>query len=84
MPIDQQRGYFGEVQRVVIELKLDHNNLQATIEQGVQQVAEYADSYNAPEAHLIIFNRDPEISWDDKIWHQGESYRQRTIEVWGC
>ena len=27
---------------------------------------EYADKCNAEEAHLIIFNRDPEIPWDKK------------------
>jgi len=83
-PIDPDQGYFGEVQRVIIELKILHNSLDTTIEKGVEQSVEYADSYNAAEVHLIIFNRNPEIRWDDEIWSRQISYQQREVGVWGC
>ena len=89
-PIDPEQGYFGEVQRIIIELKIHHkkHKLETIITEGLQQTAEYADKQSANEAHLIIFNRDKEISWDEKIWQDNKTYRvgnqQRDIGVWGC
>jgi len=78
------------VQRIIIELKIHHkkHKLETIITEGLQQTAEYADKQSANEAHLIIFNRDKEISWDEKIWQDNKTYRvgnqQRDIGVWGC
>lgn len=72
------------MQRIVIELKILRNALDATIEKGLQQTADYADKMGASEAHLVIFNRDPKTSWDDKIWQQELEYQRRVIGVWGC
>jgi len=89
-PIDPEHGFFGEIQRIIIELKIHHKKqkLESIIEQGIKQTAEYADKFNAKEAHLIIFNRDKEISWDNKIWHKNKTYetdnQQKEIGVWGC
>ena len=58
-PLDQERGFFGkEIQRVVIETKILYSNLEQTIQKGLEQTLEYADSVGADESHLIIFNRD--------------------------
>jgi len=89
-PIDSEQGYFGEVQRIIIELKIHHKKykLETIIEQGLKQTAEYADKFNAKEAHLIIFNRNKETSWEEKIWGKSKNYQtdnqQREIGVWGC
>lgn len=89
-PIDSEQGYFGEVQRIIIELKIQHKKykLETIIEDGLKQTAEYADKFNAKEAHLIIFNRNKDISWDEKIWQKNKIYQtekqQREIGVWGC
>ena len=89
-PIDTEQGYFGKVQRIVIELKIHHKKqkLQTIITKGLKQTAEYADKFNADEAHLIIFNRDKDLSWDKKIWHEQQTYQTnaqlREIGVWGC
>jgi len=55
-PVDPEQGYFGEVQRIIIELKIHHkkHKLETIIDQGLKQTAEYADKLNAKEAHLII------------------------------
>jgi hypothetical protein len=37
----------------------------------------------ADEAHLVIFDRDPESSWETKIWHAERSHADRRIGVWG-
>jgi len=81
-PINSEEGLYGEIQRIIIELKIHHKKqkLESIIEQGIEQSAAYADKFNAQETHLIIFNRDPEVSWDDKIWQKTE----KGIMVWGC
>jgi hypothetical protein len=50
----------------------------------LEQTAAYADAYKADEAHLVIFNRDPDVGWDKKIWRQNRQCANRTIEVWGA
>lgn len=72
------------MQRVVIELKIQRGNLDTLLAEALKQTYEYADKVNADETHIVIFNRDPEVSWNDKIWRRQETYVGRTIEVWGC
>jgi hypothetical protein len=81
-PINSEEGLYGEIQRIIIELKIHHKKqkLESIIEQGIEQSVAYADKLNAQETHLIIFNRDSEVSWDDKIWQKTE----KGIMVWGC
>jgi hypothetical protein len=78
------------IQRAVIELKVLHKSLAATLADGLAQTWEYADRCHADEAHLVIFDRDPDKSWDAKIFRREEIYRgsveQPTafpITVWG-
>ncbi len=82
-PTDEQTGFLGEVQRIVLELKIQYGSLATTLATGLRQTADYAAQCGADTAHLLIFNRRPEVSWDDKIWHQARSQDQRRIEVWG-
>ncbi|MEZ5535434.1 MAG: AAA-like domain-containing protein [Thiolinea sp.] len=83
-PLDKEKGYYGEVQRVVLELKILHNSLDKTITDGVRQVADYARRCGSEEAYLLIFNRDPAVSWDDKIWHKPDyQYDGLPVSVWG-
>ena len=82
-PVDEEKGYYGEIQRIVLELKILYKSLEATISEGVEQTAGYADQCGAAEAHLIIFDRRPEVAWDDKIWHRQESWQGRRLGVWG-
>ncbi len=83
-PLDKQKGYYGEVQRVVLELKILYGSLDKTISDGVQQVADYARRCGSEEAYLIIFNRDPAVSWDEKVWHQaGFQDGDLPVSVWG-
>lgn len=35
---------------------------------GLEQTAGYANQCGVDEAHLIIFDRRPEVDWDDKTW----------------
>lgn len=73
----------GQVQRAVIELKLLVKTLEATLAEGLAQTWDYADRCNAEESHLIIFDRRPAKSWEEKIFRRTEVYEGRTITVWG-
>jgi len=84
-PVDAEAGFHGEVQRIVIELKILYSNLDKTIVDGVEQVANYAQQCGATETHLLIFNRDPEQHWDEKIWRRDcVSVAGLEVSVWGA
>jgi hypothetical protein len=73
----------GGVQKVVLELKLVYGSLDHTIEQGLSQISEYMERCGTMEGHLLIFDRDPEKSWDKKIFIREESFQGRAIKIWG-
>ncbi len=83
-PLDAQQGYLGPIQRVVIELKILHKSLAITIQEGLEQTADYAQRCNADEAHLMIFDRRKEVDWDAKIWRCEKNHENRLIQVWGA
>lgn len=82
-PLTDQYG--GPFQRIVLELKIFRSNMDATIEKGLQQTAEYMDKCGGTinEGHFILFDRRPNRTWDEKIWHRTAEYDGRKIEVWG-
>jgi hypothetical protein len=67
----------------VIELKVLYKNLEKTIADGLDQTFEYMVRCNADEAHLVIFDRDPQRSWDEKIFMREMEIKDRKIRVWG-
>ncbi len=65
-------------QRFVLELKIaNHTALQ----KGLEQTSQYMNKSGA-EGHLVIFDRDSDKSWEEKISHTQEVFQDRTIEVW--
>ena len=68
-------------QVIVIELKLRHS--ARTLSEGLQQTAQYMDRSHASEGHLVIFDRDTNKSWDEKIFHLTEIASGKTIQIWG-
>ncbi|MDP2751755.1 MAG: AAA-like domain-containing protein [Rhodocyclaceae bacterium] len=83
-PLDETQGYTGPVQRVVIELKLLRKAPETTLSQGIVQTLEYADRCGADEAHLILFDRRPKISWNKRIWHKKVRHGERVVMAWGA
>ncbi|WP_232300337.1 hypothetical protein [Desulfonatronovibrio magnus] len=67
-----------------IQLKILRGDLEQTIQTGLEQTVDYADRAGADEAHLIIFNRDRTVSWDEKIFRREETFNNRNIIVWGA
>jgi hypothetical protein len=76
-------GFTGPMQQVVLELKIQHKGKATTLTTGLEQTARYADQCGADSAHLLIFNRDPNVAWDEKIYQEKHTSGDRAINVWG-
>jgi len=83
-PTDPVQGMYGPLQRVVIELKIQRGALEPVLAKGLEQTADYVGRVGADEAHLVIFNRDPDTNWDAKIWQRQEQFGALPIGVWGA
>lgn len=71
------------IQKVVIELKLKHNNaIETVIDDGLEQTAKYVDKTGAKEAYLIIFDQDND-NWDERIFVENRRYNNVDITVFG-
>jgi len=77
-------------QRFVVEIKVvgAHHSVKTTVEEGLTQIARYADQCNPEEAHLVVV--DPSTrTWDEKIYVKectvpvGGSGTERAVTVWG-
>lgn len=73
----------GEIQRIIIELKILHKSLESTVAQGLEQVSAYADRCGAEEVHLLVFDRNPDKPWEEKIYTRLEEYQGLNITLWG-
>jgi hypothetical protein len=68
-------------QHIVVELKI--NRSEKTVIEGLEQTAQYMDTANATEGHLVMFDPSKK-SWDEKIYREQRQEAGKTIEVWGC
>jgi hypothetical protein len=83
-PVDEAQGFNGTVQRIVIELKLVKKAPEAQERQGLEQTAGYARQVGADEAHLVLFDRRPEVPWDARIWQREAVQDGVRVMVWGA
>ena len=74
----------GEVSRTVIECKVLHrrHGLETTIARGLEQTARYMDRCGTRAGHLVIFDPDPDKSWDRKVYRRDERCGGHSIVVW--
>ena len=71
-------------QRVVIELKMLRGTAEKTVGEGLRQIADYMDKTGTNDAHLLIFDRRPGVSWDEKIFRRDERTADgRPVTLWG-
>ncbi|WP_133511795.1 AAA family ATPase [Candidatus Thiosymbion oneisti] len=82
-PLDEAQGFHGPVQRAVIELKILHKSLEATIKEGLAQTADYMDRVGTDEGYLIVFDRTPKVPWEEKVLVRQEQYEKYRIGIWG-
>ncbi|MBF0238331.1 MAG: AAA-like domain-containing protein [SAR324 cluster bacterium] len=75
--------FSGGQQKTVIELKVPHRqSLEKVLAEGLQQTWNYMDISGTDDGHLVLFDKDPNKSWKDKIWHSAEACEGKTIHVW--
>ena len=65
-----------------IELKILRN--KKSYDNGVRQTAEYMDKVGADKGWLVIFDRDTEKCWDEKIYMKKETVNGKNVVVAGC
>ncbi len=75
--------YLGGKQQAVIELKLLYNNLETTIEKGLEQTWNYMDTCGAREGYLLIINKSPDTPWQEKIFMLEKTHQTLPITVFG-
>ena len=46
------------------------------------QTAGYIDRCAADAGHLVVFDRDPDKRWQDKVFHRRETRDGVDIHVW--
>ena len=71
--------------RFVIECKVLHKDLERTIEAGLAQTRGYMDRCNAESGHLIVFDRAPDRTWEEKIFRRDTpaGAGRAPVTVWG-
>ncbi|MEM7588546.1 MAG: AAA-like domain-containing protein [Myxococcota bacterium] len=82
--VSVQRAQHKQI--IVLELKLVHKKeeVNTKIAKGLEQTARYMQRFNAPEGHLLIFDRREGKSWDERIWVKNEHSSNGTaVTVWG-
>ncbi|HET6387377.1 MAG TPA: ATP-binding protein, partial [Armatimonadota bacterium] len=70
-------------QRIVIEMKTLRKSLDRTISDGLEQTSRYMDTCGGSEGHLVIFDRTPGKTWEEKLFREERQYASRIITVWG-
>ena len=70
--------------RFVVECKVLHKDLERTIEEGLAQTRGYMDRCGAEAGHLIVFDRGPDRTWQEKIFRRETSADAGSgVTVWG-
>jgi hypothetical protein len=67
--------------RYPVELKLSRG--ERTEEEGLEQLAEYMDACGAAEGWLVVFDRRPGRSWDERIFWRTIERGGKTLHVVG-
>ena len=74
------------VRKYVVECKVrnDRRGLERTVADGVEQTAAYMDRCGAEAGHLVIFDRNEERSWNDKVFRDRRIAESGSeIAIWG-
>ncbi len=75
--------YAEKIQKTIIELKIKYKTLEKTIEHGLIQTHDYMDKCGTKEGHLIIFDRNKDKTWNEKVFSKIYNHKGIEITVWG-
>ena len=83
-PVGEGGGAGGvrEEQRVVIECKVTAGG-EKVLREGLAQTLGYMDTWGAEEGHLVVFDRRPGRTWEEKVYRREERCEGRALTVWG-
>ncbi|MDR1102963.1 MAG: AAA-like domain-containing protein [Tannerella sp.] len=70
-----------ERQKYPVELKLWRG--EKSLEKGIEQTLRYMDIYGVTKGWLALFNRTPELSWEEKIYMNRQTVDGKTVTVVG-
>ncbi len=70
--------------RYVVECKILHHSLEATVREGLEQTLDYMDRCGGESGHLVVFDRDASKPWEEKLYRRDESLEGRPVTVWGA
>ena len=74
----------GRTRKFVVECKVMHRDLERTITEGLAQTRSYMDHCGAESGHLIVFDRAPDRTWDEKLFRrETPAGAGRAVTVWG-
>jgi len=65
-----------------IELKIKYN--ESTVNKGIEQLSSYLDKLGETTGWLVLFDRTPEKTWDEKISWTTQTIENKTIHIVGC
>ncbi len=72
-----------KTEKFVIELKIRYGDIESDIKKGLEQTFLYMDICGTDIGHLVIFDRDKNKKWEEKIFHNVKNYKNTKIHVWG-
>jgi hypothetical protein len=71
-----------EGRKYPVELKLRRDSRSE--EKSYSQITGYMETLGCTEGWLLVFDRRPDVSWDDKIYFKQEVIEGKTVYVVGC
>ncbi|MEA1911700.1 MAG: PD-(D/E)XK nuclease domain-containing protein, partial [Spirochaetota bacterium] len=78
-------GTSSNEQRIVIELKVYSKgvSLKTLKEKALVQTLEYAKKSGSTENHIIIFDRDDQTDWREKLYTETCEFEGESFKIWG-
>ena len=73
----------GRTRRFVVECKLRGNGLERTVAEGLAQTRGYMDRCGAEMGHLVVFDRAPERTCEEKLFRRTVETGGAPVIVWG-
>jgi hypothetical protein len=79
--MDLMIHFEGDRYPIEIKVRRESSNPEPL---GLRQLGAYMDACGAPEGWLVIFDRRPDILWDQRIGWRTLAQDDRTIHIVGC
>jgi hypothetical protein len=71
-----------EYRKYPVELKIHYG--EKYLEEGLELKARYMDIHCCNEGWMVVFDRRPSVSWEDKLYMRRETVNGKTITVVGA